>query len=110
MFLCDGSRPDAINELKIRFNERTDWEKPEDLSPTETVVFPVNFRQHHKSMLEWTHILVANGQIALPKQFDKLVIAMRTARGRQWDLIKDDTVNDDHLDALRLALKGVHSE
>ena len=109
LFLCDGSRPDAINELKIRFNERTDWKKPEDISPTEGVVFPINFRQHHKTMLEWTHILAANGQISLPRQFDKLVIALRTARGREWDLIKDDTVNDDHLDALRLALKGVHS-
>jgi len=109
LFLCDGSRPDSINELKIRFNERTDWKKPEDISPTEGVVFPINFRQHHKTMLEWTHILVANGQLAIPKQFDKLIIALRTARGRQWDLIKDETVNDDHLDALRLALNGVHS-
>jgi len=110
MFLCDGSRPDAINELKIRFNESTSWKKAEDISATEAIVYPINFRQHHKTMLEWCHMLVANGQIALPRKFDKLVIALRTAWGREWDLDKEETVNDDHLDALRLALKGVHAE
>ena len=110
LYMCDGARPDSINELKIRFDEPTTWEKPGDISPTEANVYPVNFRQEHKIMLEWSHSLISQGQVAIPAKFDKLIIALRTAWAKEWDLDKKESVNNDHLDALRLALRGVHQE
>ena len=41
-------------------------------------------------------------KIAIPKQYDDLIISLRTATAEEWSLKKDDTVNDDSLDALRL--------
>lgn len=110
LYMCDGARPDSINELKVRFDEPTTWEKPGDISPTEANVFPINFRQDHKIMLEWAHNLISQGQVAIPDKFDKLIIALRTAQAKEWDLDKKESVNNDHLDALRLALRGVHQE
>ena len=112
----DGARPDFINEVKIRFGERTDWEKPEDINDREESVIPVNFRTHHKKMLSKLHLLLANGMIRLPESkteeesFDKVTTALRTAWSREWDLNKTETVHDDHLDALRLAMHGVTIE
>jgi len=110
LYMCDGARPDSINELKIRFDEPTTWEKPGDISPTEANVFPINFRQDHKVMLEWLHSLIAQGQLAIPEKFDKLIISLRTAWAKEWDLDKKESVNNDHLDSLRLATRGVHQQ
>ncbi len=112
----DGARPDFINEVKIRFGERTDWEKPEDINDREESIIPINFRTHHKKMLSKLHLLLANGMIRLPESvseeetFDYVTIALRTAWSREWDLDKNETVHDDHLDALRLAMYGVLME
>jgi hypothetical protein len=112
----DGARPDFINEVKIRFGERTDWEKPEDINVREDSIIPVNFRVHHKNMLSKLHLLLANGKIALPisanddESFDKIVTSIRTAWAKEWDLNKNETVHDDHLDALRLAMHGISME
>ena len=112
----DGARPDFINELKIRFGERTDWDKPEDINVLENCIIPVNFRINHKNMLSWLSSLLANGMIALPKSkdesesFDKVATALRTAWSKEWNLDKNETVHDDHLDALRLAMLGISKE
>jgi hypothetical protein len=112
----DGARPDFINEVKIRFGERTDWEKVEDVNEREDSIIPVNFRVEHKYMLSNLHSMLANGMIRLPKSkddtesFDKIVTALKTAWSKEWNLDKNETVNDDHLDALRLACKGISIE
>jgi len=111
IFYVDGARPDFINEIKIRFNEPTDWEKADDFVPGgQWCIIPVNFRQKHKQMLSWLHNLFSTGRIAIPEEFDLLITALRTAQIKEWDLQKADTVNDDDLDALRLACLGVRGE
>lgn len=112
----DGARPDFINEVKIRFGERTDWEKPEDINEREDSVVPVNFRTEHKKMLSNLHLMLANGTVRIPTSqsendsFDKIITSLRTAWSSDWNLDKNETVHDDHLDALRLALKGISIE
>jgi len=45
--------------------------------------------------------------LAIPRAYDKLVISMRTATMVDWDLNKNETVNNDYLDACRLMTKGI---
>ena len=44
------------------------------------------------------------------KEYDKLIISLRTAQAREYSLDKDQTSYDDLLDALRLSLKGYQIE
>ena len=44
-------------------------------------------------------------KIAISSKFEKLIVSLRTAQAEDFNLNKDDTVNNDHLDAFRLALK-----
>ena len=112
----DGARPDFINEVKIRFGERTDWLKPEDINVREDSIIPVNFSVHNKKMLSNLHGLLSNGVVRLPEsvneeeKFDYIATALRTAWSKEWSLDKNETVHDDHLDALRLALHGISIE
>ena len=42
-------------------------------------VLPVNFATEHKQMLAHLHMLVNKEYLAIPKEFDKLIISLRTA-------------------------------
>jgi hypothetical protein len=63
----------------------------------------------HKTILSHLHIMVSKGYLAIPptKEYDKLIISLRTAQARAYSLDKDQTSYDDLLDALRLSLKGL---
>jgi hypothetical protein len=41
----------------------------------------------------------------MPKQFDKLIIILKTAYAKEYSLEKEQTSYSDSLDALRLACK-----
>jgi hypothetical protein len=43
--------------------------------------------------------------MAVPQQFDKLIVALKTAVVNEYSLDKESTSYDDLLDSLRLSLK-----
>lgn len=106
-WFVDGSNRGFVNQIKTKYREPTGWEDGEELNPSEYKVLPVHFRNNHKKLLENTYNLMSLGKIAIPKKYDRLIIALRTAWATEWDLNKDETVNDDDLDTLRLLLKHI---
>ncbi|MDR4510132.1 MAG: hypothetical protein MRJ93_00305 [Nitrososphaeraceae archaeon] len=107
-FFLDGANRGAVNECKSKFGESLEWDKAEDINPDDNHILPVNFTKYHKSMLEHTYHLLVKHKLAIPKQYSRLETALRTAWATNgWDLDKDQTLEDDSIDALRLALKGV---
>lgn len=61
-------------------------------------------------MLSNLHAIVSKACLAIPEKYNDLLISLRTAYTREYSLDKDETVNDDLLDALRLSLKGYKIE
>ena len=104
-WFIDGSNAGFINEVKVLFGESTRWKKAEDVSLNSYNIIPVNFRTHEQ-MLRKTSSFLSKGCIAIPKEYDKLITSLRTAQATEWNLNKEDTVNDDSLDALRLLLSS----
>ena len=58
-------------------------------------------------MLEHTYQLLTKIKLAIPKEYNKLISSLRTAWAIGFDLQKDLTMYDDHIDSLRLMLKGI---
>jgi hypothetical protein len=104
-FLVDGSNAGFITTLKIKFGEnpKIDYTKA---SPESMRVVPVNFATEHKAMLSHLHMFVNKEYLAIPKEYDKLILSLRTAIATEYSLDKEQTSCNDSLDALRLALKG----
>jgi len=48
----------------------------------------------HKTILSHLHIMVSKGYLAIPptKEYDKLIISLRTAQAREYSLDKDQTL------------------
>lgn len=67
-------------------------------------VLPVKFATEHKQMLSQLHMLNKE-YLAIPEQFDKLIISLRTAYAKEYSLDKQQTSYSDSLDAIRLACK-----
>ena len=59
----------------------------------------------HKNMLSHLHLLINKEYLAIPKDYDKLIISLRTAYANEYSLDKEQTSYDDSLDALRLSCK-----
>lgn len=68
-------------------------------------LIPVNFSTEHKQMLSHLAMIVSKSYLAIPKEFDNLIISLRTAYATELSLCKDQTSYSDSLDALRLAVK-----
>ena len=68
-------------------------------------VIPINFMTEHKNMLSHLHLLINKEYLAIPKDYDKLIISLRTAYANEYSLDKEQTSYDDSLDALRLSCK-----
>jgi hypothetical protein len=70
-------------------------------------VHPVVFSKCHRQMLSHVNNLLQSHELLIHPSFKDLIVSLRTAAvtgNRDWDLNKNVTVNDDLLDALRLAL------
>ena len=67
-------------------------------------VIPVNFSTEHKEMLSHLAMLVSKSYLCIPKAFDKLEIALRTAYADEYSQQRKSSYND-LTDALRLACK-----
>jgi hypothetical protein len=106
-FWVDGSNAGFVTTLKRKFGESfrpdIDYSK---ISAEGQHVIPVHFATEHKQMLTHLHLFVDKGWLAIPKEYDKLLLSMRTAIATDYSLDKDETSYNDSLDALRLALKG----
>ncbi len=68
-------------------------------------VLPVKFATEHKQMLAHLHMLVNKECLAIPQEFDKLIISPRTAYANEYSHDKTQSSYSDSLDALRLACK-----
>ena len=92
--------------MKVAFNESLNWENSKTtISPETMKVLPVNFGTEHKQMLSHLAMLVSKEYLGIPKQFDKLIISLRTAWANEYSLDKEQSSYSDSLDALRLACK-----
>jgi hypothetical protein len=105
-FFVDGANRGFITQLKVDFGESVNWEKAQEVSPQSNRVLPVNFMIDHKQMLTHLHLLINKEYLAIPQQYDKLILALRTAIANEYTLDKEATSYDDLLDALRLSLRG----
>jgi hypothetical protein len=94
----------ALNLMKVAFDESLSWEKS-SVNPGIMKGLPVNFMTEHKQMLAHLHMLINKEYLAIPKQFDKLTIGLRTAYANEYSLDKEQTSYSDSLDALRLSCK-----
>jgi hypothetical protein len=68
-------------------------------------IIPVSFAAEHKQMLSHLAMLVSKDYLAIPKEFDRLIISLRTAWANEYSLDKEQTSFSDSIDALRLACK-----
>ena len=100
----DGANRVFVNLLKITFNESLSWEK-QSIRPEVMRVLPVNFGTEHKQMLSHLALIISKQYLCVPKQYDKLEIALRTAYANEYSLDKEQSSYSDSLDALRLACK-----
>jgi len=103
-FFVDGANRAAVNLMKVAFDESLNWDK-DSVNPEIMKVLPVNFSTEHKQMLSHLAMLVSREYIAIPKEFDKLIISLRTAYANEYSLDKEQTSYSDSLDALRLSCK-----
>ena len=103
---CDGSNRGFLTSLKIAFGESINYEKAEDVLPGNNKIIPVNFATSHKQMISHLAQLFNEHHVAVPGQFDKLVISLKTAVVNEYSLDKESTSYDDLFDALRLSLRG----
>ena len=81
-FFIDGSNRAFVNLMKVAFGESLKWEKGPN--PEVWKVLPVNFATEHKQMLAHLHMLVNKEYLAIPQQYDKLIISLRTAYANDY--------------------------
>jgi hypothetical protein len=84
---CDGSNRAFVNLAKVAFNESLNWEK-QTIRPESMKVLPVNFSTEHKSMLAHLSVLLSKECLAIPEEFDKLIVSLRTAYSTELSLDK----------------------
>jgi len=108
----DGNHRSYVNELKRIFNEPQDWTRTDEFSDDIKIV-PVNFGTEHRNILTHLWNVVDNGMLAIDENLgvcSDLVKAMRTAKHNGFSLDKQQTINSDLIDALRLSTKGLKIE
>ena len=71
-------------------------------------VLPVLFAAEHKHMLSQFAMLASKSYLGIPKEFDKLIISLRTAYSTELSLDKEMTSYSDSLDSSSLAVKMYH--
>ena len=75
------------------------------LLPGNNKVIPVNFSKEHKTMISHLAQLFNDEYIAIPEEFDKLIIALKTAVVNEYSLDKEQSAYNDLTDSLRLSLR-----
>ena len=90
-FFVDGANRAFVNLMKVAFDESLSWEKG-NVNPDTMKVLPVNFSTEHKQMLSHLAMLASKSYLAIPKEFDKLIISLRTAYANEYLLIRNRQV------------------
>jgi hypothetical protein len=101
----DAANRGFITSLKIAFGENINYQSVDEVLPGNNKVLPVNFSKEHKIMISHLAQLFENHHVAVPEQFDKLIISLKTAVVNEYSLDKESTSYDDLFDALRLSLR-----
>ena len=102
----DGSNRAFVNLAKVTFGESLNWEKSiTKPSPNNMKVIPVNFSTDHKQMLSHLAMMIGKEYLCIPKEYDRLIISLRTAYSTELSLDKERTSYSDSLDACRLACR-----
>ena len=105
-FFVDGANRAAVNLMKVAFGESLNRENSKTTIPPESMkVLPISFGTEHKQMLSHLAMLASKEYLCIPKEFDKLIISLRTAYANEYSLDKEQTSYSDSIDALRLACK-----
>ena len=81
----------AVNLMKVAFDESLSWDK-DSVNPDIMKVLPVNFSTEHKQMLAHLHMLINKEYLAIPKEYDKLIISLRTSYANGTLLIRNKLV------------------
>src|SRR6476619_8508730 len=79
-FFVDGANRAAVNLMKVAWDESLNWENKSKttISPESMKVLPISFGTEHKQMLSHLTMLVSKEYLAIPKEYDKLIISLRT--------------------------------
>ena len=102
----DGSNRAFVNLAKVTFGESLNWEKSiTKPSPNNLKVIACNFSTDHKQMLSHLAMMVSKEYLCIPKEYDRLIISLRTAYSTELSLDKERTSDSDSLDSLRLACR-----
>ena len=77
-FWVDAANRAFVNLMKVAFNESLNWEtSKQGPNPESVKVLPVNFATEHKQMLAHLHMLINKEYLAIPEQFDNLIISLK---------------------------------
>jgi hypothetical protein len=88
----DGSNRAFVNLAKVTFGESLNWEKSiTKPSPNNMKVIPCNFSTDHKQMLSHLAMMISKEYLCIPKEFDRLIISLRTAYSTELSLDKERT-------------------
>jgi hypothetical protein len=101
----DAANRGFITSLKIAFGESINYQSVDEVRPGNDKVLPISFSKEHKTMISHLVELFNNHHIAIPKEFDKLIIALKSAVVNEYSLDKEQSVWNDLTDAMRLSLR-----
>ena len=107
-FFVDGANRAAVNLMKVAFSESLYWESSKQAPNPETMkVLPVNFATEHKQMLSHLAMIVSKEYLCIPKEFDKLIISLRTAYANEYSLDKEQTSYSDCIGRIETGMQDV---
>lgn len=115
----DSSNPEAIRSMCLKTGQRQNYHEElkelnqKNLDPflwMSGKIISVNFSTDHKYLLQHCRRLIDAKQVAIPRHLDRLILSLQTAVAYDDILSKQETIADDILDSLRLALKYYNIE
>jgi hypothetical protein len=66
----------------------------------------IQVHKSHRQMLSHLYLIINEGYLEIPQEYEKLIISLRTVQAKEYSLDKEQTSYHDLLDALRLSLKS----
>jgi hypothetical protein len=113
-FWCDGAVPIYWQNLARLYNQRLDFEQNvkelkswryDDASILRRLkVQPVMFQQKGRQMMAALKWFMDTNTIQIHPIFKDLIIGLKSIQAIEFDYLKDDSVNPDLVDVLRMSL------
>ena len=108
----DSANPEVISQLKSALRERLDYHeeiaylRSKGADPAAWMkIVPVSFSAEQTQMLGNLKMLLEKRLLAINPAFEELILSLRSATEQDGILIKEESLYNDLLDALRLATK-----